>query len=370
MSDLPRPWRARSATRRVWSGRGWRAQAWVGGAIATWPELVALRVRTAKAVYPWWVGPSALGVPTLAAIKYCPPCGEAGARACASGGSFVRARRAPSVGATALGLGPAGTAGGKPAGRSAVPSVVMACCPPGKHIHTPDAVFLERKLSFVHEASGLALHFDPEDAVRGCVFDAAGDDLAPKDMMPPHVQSQYAERWRSINLIKKEIDWAYDWTYSTRWWGCPVLDGVELEGVEDPDGALPMALLVARDEILWYEELEQYYDDLHDEGTVAFTVRARVMPGFFFVLARLELRVLNVVARQIDTRWLHVYGSGELVREWSWRERPMSELRRRARPGEAVGPELLVPMDTQRRAFHRFRMPEAQARSNTHTHTK
>ena len=103
----------------------------------------------------------------------------------------------------------------------------------------------------------MLLRFDPEDALRGCIFDATGADFAPLGLMPPAVKTQHAEHWRRSVQVELErqavqqIEWSYDWTFSTRWWGCPEVDGVALEGAEDPDGTLPMDLLTARDEFLW-----------------------------------------------------------------------------------------------------------------------
>jgi len=172
-------------------------------------------------------------------------------------------------------------------------------------------------------------------------------------------------RWNALRKLLKskskamqEVESGYDWTFSTRWWGCPTFYGVALKGVEDPDGELPMHLLSAKDEILWYQGLQHYEDDLGDEGGVTYTVRARIMPSFFFVLGRLDLRVCNVIIRQVDTRWLHVFGSKELLREWSWRELTPSELRPRLQqPWQDLGPALLRPTDTKCRYFHRFFMP-------------
>lgn len=321
-----------SAKLAEWTGHGWRATAWKGGVIASQPDLLALKIKIANAVGYVTEPRGPIGNIFGRPWGYCPPC-----------------REAPLQNASAVENS----------------SIVIACCPvtgTGKHVHAPDAVFLSTRLGFLHE-SGVSLNIDPEDVVRGCMFDATDPDLAPLEAMPPRVKSQHAERWKarkfgSDSSAVRELDWGYDWTFSTRWWGCPTLNGVALEGFEDPDGELPMDLLTARDEILWYQELEQYADDLGDEGDATYTIRARVMPGFFFVLARLDLRVCNVIIRQLDTRWFHVFGSKELLREWSWRELTPDELRPRlVEPRQDLGPALLQPKDTTRRYFHRFFMP-------------
>ena len=323
---------ARKTTLQEWSGRGWHVTAWIGGAIAPWSELVKFRIRIANDVYPEWAGPFQR---LRARQSYCTPCSEPSSLFDVSSNL-------------------------KPLERTNASLLVLACCPPGKHVHTPDAVFLGRKLRFVHD-SGLVLHFDPEDAVRGCMFDATNADLAPLDKMPTQVKVQHAEQWRKLwNNPKfkslRNFKRSYDWTFSTRYWGCPVLQGVPLKSVEDPSGKMPIDLLTAKDEILFYQEIEQYADDLGDEGNVVYTVRVRIMPNFFYVLSRVELHVVNVVVRQIDTRWLHVFGSLELLREWSWREVPSNNLRL-AQQGWKGRATLRRPIGTQKRIFHRFALP-------------
>ena len=113
---------------------------------------------------------------------------------------------------------------------------------------------------------------------------------------------------------------------------------------------------------MFYQEIEQYADDLGDEGNVVYTVRVRIMPNFFYVLSRVELHVVNVVVRQIDTRWLHVFGSLELLREWSWRERPSNNPRLSQRGRGKGRSTLRCPTQkrgrpTQKRVFHRFALP-------------
>lgn len=129
-----------------------------------------------------------------------------------------------------------------------------------------------------------------------------------------------------------------------------------MKGVKDCTGELPMDLLTARDTILWYQEIELYADDLGDEGDVSYTVRVRIMPKCFYVLARLELHVVNVLRRQIDTRWLYVHGTDELVREWSWREISQEGIKSRGSERRQKYPVLsrLGHMDLKHRCFHRF----------------
>lgn len=180
-----------------WSGNGCVANVLTGGPIASWTDLLDLRIRLAKGIYPWWTGPTQSHGIRASHLSRCPPC-------------------------------PLRSVVGKswcswtPEMRSKV-ALVNACCPPGRHLHTPDAVYLKRNLLFTHE-SGVKLCFDPEDAVRGCMIDAVGDDFAPLHAMPRKVQVQHAKQWnrnnqrKQDNMLVQKVKWAYDWTFSTRWW--------------------------------------------------------------------------------------------------------------------------------------------------------
>jgi type 2A phosphatase activator TIP41 len=235
---------------------------------------------------------------------------------------------------------------------------------------TPEAVFKDHTLLFAHE-SGVHIRVDAAEVLRGCLLHEERPDLAPSSMAPPKVEVKQAAAWKkeaearkptdeAAGYVVQDIDWTYDWTWTTRWWGCPEIDGKPLTAEVDDDGELPMDLLTAKDDILWYQEFRLYWDDLGDSGDVEYVVRARVMPRFFFVLARMSLRVDDVIIRQVDTRWLHIFDSNEIVREWSWRELPTDSARKRINSAsvahDVLGPNLLEPRDTARRTFHRFRI--------------
>ncbi len=84
----------------------------------------------------------------------------------------------------------------------------------------------------------------------------------------------------------------------------------------DATAALPLPLLQDRtDPILNYGEVILYEDELHDHGLCSVTVRWRVMPKFFFILVRCWLRVDGVVVKVSQGRFLHIFGTDELLVE-------------------------------------------------------
>ena len=75
---------------------------------------------------------------------------------------------------------------------------------------------------------------------------------------------------------------SFDWTFTTPYAGSV--------SPEQPwravDERIDRSLLVARDPILFYNELTLYESELDDNGTMSLTVKVRVMPACWFVLLR------------------------------------------------------------------------------------
>lgn len=56
--------------------------------------------------------------------------------------------------------------------------------------------------------------------------------------------------------------------------------------------------------ILFFDEFILYEDDLHDNGQCQYSVKLRVMPTCAYILARLWVRVDNIIVRLRETRVL------------------------------------------------------------------
>jgi len=81
------------------------------------------------------------------------------------------------------------------------------------------------------------------------------------------------------------------------------------------------------DRILFYDDVSLFEDELHDHGDSTLHVRIRVMPHSFFILARLFVRVDNVLFRIFDVRVYHAFGSDSVVRECSGLEADYDEVK-------------------------------------------
>ena len=81
--------------------------------------------------------------------------------------------------------------------------------------------------------------------------------------------------------------------------------------------------------ILWFDEIDLYEDDLHDNGVAKLFIKVRVMPSCFFVLHRFWLRVDNNFARVYDTRCYHRFGESSVLFETRFSESTYEDMRSR-----------------------------------------
>ena len=141
-------------------------------------------------------------------------------------------------------------------------------------------------------------------------------------------------------------DFRYDWTFSTPYGGtvnrchrlgstagggggginadvsssAMLLNGRNVWSKISASG-IDLSLLSDRTQpILFYDDVNLYEDDLHDNGVSHLNAKVRVMPKCLFVLCRLFVRVDYVTIRVRDVRVYHRFGSKEIFRDITWRE--------------------------------------------------
>lgn len=96
--------------------------------------------------------------------------------------------------------------------------------------------------------------------------------------------------------------------------------------VEETDERIDVNKLKVKEEILFYDDVTLYEDELADHGTAQYSVKVRVMPKSLFILARYYLRVDGVLARINDTRVYYELNKRYLLREYTNREAKLSSL--------------------------------------------
>lgn len=96
--------------------------------------------------------------------------------------------------------------------------------------------------------------------------------------------------------------------------------------VEETTDRIDVNKLKVREEILFYDDVTLFEDELADHGTSQYSVKVRVMPKCLFILARFYLRIDGVLARINDTRVYHEFSKRHLLREFTNREAKLNTL--------------------------------------------
>ncbi|KAF8514874.1 type 2A phosphatase activator TIP41 [Hysterangium stoloniferum] len=200
-------------------------------------------------------------------------------------------------------------------------------------IPLPEMTFGNNSLELTHNPSGFKYRFDAENALKHVKRGEleAGDG---------GIKVGYADAWlksrvdpdSSIPFTKTVATKPYDWTYTSTYPGHLVDERFSFVPADpnNPHHVIPIAELTRLDPILFYAEIPLYEDELHDNGMSQVTIRVRVMPTSFFLLARFTLRVDNVLFRTCDTRIYHSFASSPplIVREYTGWEAPYQEIKK------------------------------------------
>ncbi|XP_013380103.1 TIP41-like protein isoform X1 [Lingula anatina] len=181
----------------------------------------------------------------------------------------------------------------------------------------PEMIFANNKLRLVH-TDGFGIEFNALDALR--LVDAE------HDLMKVAV----ADAWREaradcehINHIAKP----YDWTYSSNYTGTLLGEEDSKLQVTETTERIDLEKLKVKEKIYFYEDLLLFEDELSDNGSSMLSVKIRVMPSSFFILQRFYLRVDNLLIRENDTRIYHEGGKNYILREFTCKEKPFTEIK-------------------------------------------
>uniref|UniRef100_U3JT72 TIP41-like protein n=3 Tax=Passeriformes TaxID=9126 RepID=U3JT72_FICAL len=180
----------------------------------------------------------------------------------------------------------------------------------------PEMMFGDNVLRIQHD-DGFGIEFNATDALK-CVNNCQG-----------MIKVACAEEWqesRSETEHSKEVVKPYDWTYTTDYKGTLLGDTATLKVVPTTEH-INTEKLKAREQIMFFEEVLLFEDELHDHGVSSLSVKVRVMPSSFFVLLRFFLRVDGVLIRMNDTRLHHEVDKTYMLREYTSRESKISSLK-------------------------------------------
>lgn len=180
----------------------------------------------------------------------------------------------------------------------------------------PEMLFGDNVLRIQH-SDGYGIEFNANDALRRV------------NNMEDVVKVACAQEWqesRADSEHSKEVVRPYDWTYTTDYRGTLIGDGMQIQ-VSKTSERIDIEKLKAREQIMFFDDVLLFEDELHDHGVSMISVKIRVMPTSFFLLLRFFLRVDGVLIRINDTRLYHEAGNSYMLREFSTRESKIEELK-------------------------------------------
>lgn len=229
----------------------------------------------------------------------------------------------------------------------------------------PEMIFGDNLVRLRHAPTGWAVDFAAEPALDA--VDKTGANM---------LQVAYAGAWsssreRSSAHDIREVVRPYDWSYSTDYVGtetpghhhhhrggaggasaaaAAAATGAEGAGESEEDSAetretkekkltptaerqIPLELLRRRDPILFFDEVVLFESELDDNGISLYSVKVRVMEQRMLLLARLYMRLDNVVVRVRDTRVYVDFATEEVIREYTAKEDSFANVKKvRSRP--------------------------------------
>lgn len=122
----------------------------------------------------------------------------------------------------------------------------------------------------------------------------------------------------------KEVVKPFDWSYSTDYKGTLHPTSRPFEKCSNQ---IPIELLKRPDPILFFDDVILYEDELADNGITMLSCKIRVMPSRLLLLARFFMRLDNVLFRLRDTRVYIDFESGEVIREYQYKELEYEKVR-------------------------------------------
>ncbi|CRK87788.1 CLUMA_CG001540, isoform A [Clunio marinus] len=179
--------------------------------------------------------------------------------------------------------------------------------------HLPDMVFHKNILTLEHD-NGAVLTFNPIEALKRVRNEKLDIKVSCSD--------EWQES-RPRDKTKEKLK-PFDWTFSTDYQGTPNDKFV----IEPTDLKIDKFKLMAKEQILFYNDLTLFEDELHDNGTSVSSVKVRVMPSGFYILLRFFMRVDNVMIRMNETRYHYETGKDFIIKEYTSRESTYDRLRK------------------------------------------
>ncbi|ETS80643.1 hypothetical protein PFICI_08172 [Pestalotiopsis fici W106-1] len=191
-------------------------------------------------------------------------------------------------------------------------------------IPIPEMIFGDNLVRVAHDGSGWSVAFTARDALDA--VDKTGDKM---------LQVSYARDWSAsrerTSAGIQEVVKPFDWSYSTEYRGTVAVEqeGAANKSFAPSDRPIPIELLKRRDPILFFDDVILYESEMDDNGISIYSVKVRVHEERMLLLARLFMRLDNVVVRIRDTRIYVDFATEEVIREYTAKEAGFEDVKRK-----------------------------------------
>ncbi|AQZ15524.1 TIP41 (YPR040W) [Zygosaccharomyces parabailii] len=186
-----------------------------------------------------------------------------------------------------------------------------------KGLTLPEMIFGNNYVRIDNTSDHWSLEFNALDALRQVKLEDSG------------IRVSYSQKWINskqqrqrrqadnggfdIEESSLRIARHYDWTYTTKYKGTET--GSHCLQRDDEE-RLPLKELARPDNILFYDDMILFEDELADNGISMLNVKIRVMEERLLILSRFFLRVDDVLIRVADTRVCVEFAENKVIREF------------------------------------------------------
>lgn len=178
--------------------------------------------------------------------------------------------------------------------------------------HLPDMVFHKNVLVASHE-NGARIEFNPMDALKRVRYDR-------EDVVKVACSEEWKES-RPKDYTTEKVK-PFDWTFTTDYQG-----SISNIKHEPTDKKIDLMKLMRREQILFYQDLTLFEDELHDHGISSCSVKIRVMPSGFYILLRNFVRVDGVQIKINDTRYHFEPNNDYVLKEFTAKSAKIEQLK-------------------------------------------
>lgn len=181
----------------------------------------------------------------------------------------------------------------------------------------PEMIFGNNFIRIMNTKHNWGIEYNALDALRMVKLSDSGIRVAhSKDWINSkkkqrNSQTDGIDIESSLKIVKN-----YDWTYSTEYEGTIIGDDKEIHKFTiDNNLKLPIDKLSRPDQILFFDDMILFEDELADCGISLLNVKIRVMDERLLLLSRFFLRVDDVLLKVYDTRVYVELDENKIIRE-------------------------------------------------------